>query len=427
MRSADRSFSVELRGPDAAEKGKHFAKPDGAVTLLTGGIDRPYAFGLTLALAAKGIHIDLIGGTELDGPEIRQLPTVRFLNFHGDPRKPVGLPKKLLRVLTVYARILRYSLSARPKIFHILWNYKLEVVDRTLLTLFYKALGKRVILTAHNVNAAARDGSESILNRLSLQCQYRLCDHIFVHTDAMKAELVSQFGIRAEAVSVIPFGVNNSVPDTELTPADAKRRLGLGTANKAILFFGRIRQYKGLHILVEAFQMLAVRDQSYRLIIAGEPKKDSFGYWQEICRSIDNHRISGQVIREVRFIRDDETEIYFKAADVVVLPYTEIFQSGVLFLAYSFGLPVIAADVGSLRDDIIEGETGYVCQPCDAQELGCEIERYFASDLYKTLDRRRMDIRRFVSRRNSWAPVSETTIRVYTDLTAPRIQHVSVP
>ena len=68
------------------------------------------------------------------------------------------------------------------------------------------------------------------------------------------------------------------------------------------------------------------------------------------------------MILRIQFIPDEEMELYFKAADVLVLPYKEIFQSGVLFLAYSFGLPVIATDVGSFREDIVEGQDGISVQ-----------------------------------------------------------------
>ncbi len=391
-----------------------------AVTLMTGGIDRPYAFGITVALGSRGALVDVIGGTELDCAEIRRLTSVTFRNLHGDLRRVKGFAKKLLFHLAVYARLMGYSLTARPKIFHILWNYKFELFDRTVLMLYYKLLGKKVVLTAHNVNAATRDGNESVLNHLSLKMQYRLTDHIFVHTDTMKAELVKQFGVNSDAVTTIPFGVNNSVPDTELTTAEARQRLGLKDGDKAILFFGRLRQYKGLHHLIDAFAQLAAQDRSYRLIIAGEPKKDTFEYWQELCRNIDTQPFRDQVIREARYIRDEETELFFKAADVVVLPYTSIFQSGVLFLGYSFGLPVIATNVGSLSDDIVEGETGFVCRPNDVADLAETISRYFASDLYRSLDERRADIRAFVASRNSWQAVSDTTLRVYADLLAAK-------
>jgi D-inositol-3-phosphate glycosyltransferase len=386
-------------------------------TLLTGGFDRPYAFGLSIALASKGVRLDVIGSNELDCSEMRSAPTLNFLNLHGDQRKTVGTARKLLRHLFIYGRLIRYAATARPRIFHILWNYKFQLFDRTILMAYYKLLGKKIVFTAHNINTAQRDGNDSALNRLSLRVQYRLVDHIFVHTEKMKCEL-SEFGVKEEEVSVIPFGINNSIPDTELSPAQAKRRVGITNSEKTILFFGGIRPYKGLEYLVAAFQQVAAKDQGYRLIIAGEPKREAVEYWQGIQRTIRGARTGEQVIQEIRFISDEETEVYFKAADVLVLPYTLVSQSGVLFLGYSFGLPVIATNVGSLSEDIVEGETGFTCRSCDAVDLARVIETYFESDLFKTLDHRRVEIREFARGRNSWDEVLNKTCNIYTQLLA---------
>lgn len=418
MISTIQSVAGPANESDAQERELSASACNVAVALLTGGIDRPYAYGLSLALALKGVKLDVIGNRELECPEIHAQPTVTFLALHEGPRPGASLTKRLFQHLAVYGRIVRYAATAKPRIVHILWNYKFQLFDRTLLMLYYKVMGKRIVLTAHNVNAAARDGNESIANRLSLKVQYRLSDHIFVHTDKMKAELLIDFEVPEKAVTVIPFGVNNSVPDTDLTPNEAKRRLGIDGQEKTILFFGRMRPYKGLDFLVEAFQQIVHRDRCYRLIIAGEPKKDSERHWREIQESIKRKEIGDKVIQEARFIRDEETEIYFKAADVLVLPYSQVFQSGVLFLAYSFGLPVIATDVGSLRDDIVEGQTGYICQPCDALDLAKSIERYFASDLFKTLERRRVEIKAFAGKRNSWELVGDKTCEIYAQLLA---------
>ena len=338
-------------------------------TLLTGGFDRPYAFGLSIALASKGVRLDVIGSNELDRPEMRSAPTLNFLNLHGDQRKTVGTARKLLRHLFIYERLIRYAATARPRIFHILWNYKFQLFDRTILMAYYKLLGKKIVFTAHNITTAQRDGNDSALNRLSLRVQYRLVDHIFVHTEKMKCDRLSEFGVKEEEISVIPFGINNSIPDTELSPAQAKRRVGITNSEKTILFFGGIRPYKGLEYLVAAFQQVAAKDQGYRLIIAGEPKREAVEYWQGIQRTIRGARTGEQVIQEIKIISDEETEVYFKAADVLVLPYTLVSQSGVLFLGYSFGLPVIATNVGSLSEDIVEGETGFTCRSCDAVDL----------------------------------------------------------
>lgn len=401
--------------PKAARSGLlNAAAPQ--VALFTGGIDRPYAFGLAMALRAQGLGVEVIGGSEVDSPEMHSTPGLRYFDLYGDPRQTSGWWSKAARVLGFYRKIVVYTASARPGIFHLLWNNKFQAIDRTLLMMFYKLAGKKIVFTAHNVNAGKRDGNDSLLNRLTLKIQYRFADHIFVHTEKMKGELLEEYGVRPEAATVIPFGINNSVPDTALTTAEARRSLGFENSEKIVLFFGAIRPYKGLEYLVTAFQQVAASHPEYRLIIAGESKKGSEQYWLDIQKAIESHPTRNQVIQKIEFVPDSETELYFKAADVTVLSYTEVFQSGVLFLAYSFGLPVIASDVGSFRDDIIPGETGLVCKPCDSADLAYAFEQYFGSELFQKLDRHRPRIRDFVNSRNSWGVVGEMTRNVYLEL-----------
>lgn len=385
------------------------------VALLTGGGDRPYVFGLSTALVAKGIRHDLIAGDELDIPELRAEPLVTFLNLRGDQSRTAALSSKMTRVAAYYGRLIRYAATAKPKLFHILWNNRFEFVDRTLLMLFYKVMGRKIVMTAHNVNTRKRDSTDTLLNRLTLRVQYRLADHIFVHTEKMKLELLEDYGVGASSVSVIPFGINNSVPVTALTREEARRQLGLANEAKVLLFFGRIAPYKGLKYLVQAFQRLAPAHPDLRVVIAGRPKRDGEEYLKAIQDSLSDED-RARIVQKIEFVPDEQTELYFKAADALVLAYTDIAQSGVLFLAYSFGLPVIAADVGSLKDDIVEGRTGLVCAPADSADLARSIERYFSSRLYLELSDRRNDIRDYANERYSWDTVGRITRDVYAEL-----------
>lgn len=385
------------------------------VALLTGGGDRPYVYGLTTALMSGGATLDLIGSDEVDFPEFHNKPGVNFLNLRGDQRSDASFFRKIFRVSTYYARLIRYAASAKPRIFHILWNNKFEAFDRTLLMLYYRLLGKQIILTAHNVNTARRDRKDTPLNRFTLRVQYRLANHIFVHTASMKHELVVEFGVQSARVTVIPLGINNSVPNTPLTPSEAKLRLGIRESERAILFFGRIKPYKGLEYLTAAFQSILARHDDYRLIVVGRPF-DCDEYWAKVRQGIREEVERGRALLRTEFIPDEETEVYFKAADVLALPYRDVYQSGVLFLAHSFGLPVLAADVGSLKDDIVEGKTGLVFRSEDAADLAKALERYFASDLYAELNSRRQQIQDYATARHSWDVVSQATIGVYAGL-----------
>ena len=398
----------------AANRKTSIEKPI-AVALLSGGKDRPYFFGLATSLMSKGATLDLIGNEELDFPEFHGRRHVDFLDLGGVLRPEVSFTRKVGRLLSYYAKLMRYAATAQPEIFHILWNYRFPLFDRTFLMLYYRFLGKRVVHTAHNVNGGRRDGRDSRLNRLTLRIQYGLCHHIFVHTEKMKRELVEDFGVQPARVTVIPFGINNSVPNTGLTPAQARERLNIPEGKKTILFFGRIQPRKGLEFAVEAFKQISARNDDYRLIIAGRPDKCK-QYWAALTDSMREAVRRGQILLRAEVIPDEETEVYFKVADVLVLPYREIFQSGVLFLGYNFGLPVIASDVGSLRDDIVEGKTGFLSKPCDAVSLGEAIERYFKSDLFETLNHRRMEIRDYAHARHSWDAVGQMTRGVYEKL-----------
>ena len=342
------------------------------------------------------------------------------MNLRGDRRADVAAARKALRLVAYYARLMRYVAMAQPRILHILWNNKFELFDRTLLMLFYRVAGKRVVLTAHNVNDAKRDSRDGWANRLSLRMLYRLCDHIFVHPEPMKHELVAEFGVEKENVSVIPFGINNLVPATDLTPREARQRLGMREGDETALFFGTIAPYKGLEYLISALTILGRAHKHVRLIIAGAVKRGSTAYWDRVQAAIADGGLRDQVMQRIAFIPDEDVEYYFKAADVVVIPYADISQSGVLMTAQHFGLPVIATDVGALRDDVIDDQTGFLCPPRDAAALAQAIDRYFSSELYRHLPTRREQIRRFANARHSWATVAQITRSVYARLPVGR-------
>src|SRR4030095_995807 len=347
--AVSRGPTSEVSGPIA--ESSVIGRPALSVALLTGGGDKTYALGMAAALTSVGIHVDFIGSDDLNVPELLNDRLVNFLNLRGDQRPKASRMAKALRVSSYYLRLVRYAATARPKLFHILWNNKFQFFDRTLLMLYYRMLRKKITLTVHNVNAGKRDLNDSFLNRLSLRIQYTLSDHLFVHTDAMKRELVSDFCIPENNVCVVPFGINNTVPDTRLSIAEARRQLGISGGDRALLFFGNIAPYKGLEYLIAAFTKVSKEEGTYRLIIVGKPKGRE-DYWNRIQQAIAHSGVRERVIEGIEYIPDEQTELYFKAADVLILPYARIFQSGVLLLGYSFGLPVIASDVGNLKEEI---------------------------------------------------------------------------
>jgi glycosyltransferase involved in cell wall biosynthesis len=150
----------------------------------------------------------------------------------------------------------------------------------------------------------------------------------------------------------------------------AEKKLGLESGKKNILFFGLIRTYKGLDILLEAFGGL---DESYQLIIAGEPY-GSFNKYQEIIDRLPN---KDRISMNLKYIKDSEVKDYFSAADLAVLPYRSATQSGISSVAYHFDIPMIVTDVGGLKETIGDRGTGIVASENTPEAIRNEIIRYF--------------------------------------------------
>lgn len=151
----------------------------------------------------------------------------------------------------------------------------------------------------------------------------------------------------------------------------ARNQLNIDDNAKVLLFFGFIRAYKGLDILLTALSQLP---ENYFLIIAGEPY-GSFDVYQEI---IDKNKLENRISKHVRYIPDSDTSLFFSAADVCVLPYKSATQSGIVGIAYHFDLPVIATDTGSLREMVEPFGAGIVVDEADSLSLKNGIEQFFS-------------------------------------------------
>ena len=152
---------------------------------------------------------------------------------------------------------------------------------------------------------------------------------------------------------------------------EAEKRLGLKPGMKNLLFFGLIRTYKGLDILLETFEKLP---DDYQLIIAGEPY-GSFDKYQKIIDRLPN---KDKIYKNLKYIKDSEVSLYFSAADLAVLPYRSATQSGISSVSYHFEVPMIVTNVGGLKETIGDKGTGIVADECNPESVGKEILRYFS-------------------------------------------------
>jgi len=144
-----------------------------------------------------------------------------------------------------------------------------------------------------------------------------------------------------------------------LSKLDARKLLHIDQQDKVILFFGFIRQYKGLDLLLEALADARVRDLNIKLLLAGEFYGDPAPY----LALIKKHHLEKSIYMHTDFIPNQEVGRYFSAADCVVLPYRSATQSGITQVAYHFDLPMIVSNVGGLPELVQDGSVGYVVEP----------------------------------------------------------------
>lgn len=160
----------------------------------------------------------------------------------------------------------------------------------------------------------------------------------------------------------------------QISKTAAREKLGISKDEKILLFFGFIRNYKGLDILLDAMKLLNIKSESsnIKLLIAGEFYEDRKAYDEQIKQS----GIAGSLILKTDFIPDSEVKYYLCAADVVVQPYRNATQSGVTPLAYHFEVPMIVTNVGGLPSLVPDGKVGLVAEP-NAESIAKKIIEYF--------------------------------------------------
>ena len=160
-----------------------------------------------------------------------------------------------------------------------------------------------------------------------------------------------------------------------MTREDARSELGRTNDEKLLLFFGFVREYKGLRHLLDAMKIIKDRLKDVHLIIAGSFGDDKESY----MKLIKDNGVEGITEVSDGYTPDSEVEKYFAACDIVVLPYESATQSGIVQIAYGFGRPVIVTNVGGLPDVVTDRKTGYVVEPKSPQAIAEAVEDFLAN------------------------------------------------
>lgn len=301
-------------------------------------------------------------------------------------RQFLRLPQQMLRLPSFIAEVAKLQ----PDVIHVMAAHVC-----LLFILPWLARDHPIISTLHD--AAPHPGLDNTLRkRLEIETLIHHSDAMFVHGQQLaQAVLMRHPGLSAEQMHVIPLG--------DFAFFD-RWRTGLPEEPGTILFFGRMREYKGLSDLAEAYSRLAQVFAQAKLIIAGE---GPLGKVAKVLETLPNCEIHN------RFIADEEVATFFERASVVACPYTEASQSAVIPLAYGFSKPVVATRVGCLPDVVEDGQTGYLVPPHDPQALAEAITKLLQDQPLRS--QMGQNAYRKMKNELGWDRIALTTLGVYQE------------
>ena len=222
----------------------------------------------------------------------------------------------------------------------------------TILRRVKKNKHTRVVCIADNVLPHEKRPFDTAFTRYFLKS----CDAFITMSEKVRDDLRLFQPVKPVQVVAHPLYDNFG---ERISKNEARLHLGLPASEKVILFFGFIRKYKGLDLLLQAMADERIRNSGIRLLVAGEFYEDAKQYQQQI----DNLGIRDQLILRTDFIPDSEVKYYLCAADAVIQPYRNATQSGVTPLAYHFEKPMIVTNVGGLPALVPDKKAGLVVEP----------------------------------------------------------------
>ena len=245
--------------------------------------------------------------------------------------------------------------------------------------------GIRVVAMVHNASPHEKQPFGSALTRSFLS----RCDRIIALSGTVKRDIVAlQI---SEPVEVAMHPVYSQFGDA-IDPAEAKRKLGLEDGASVLLFFGLVRRYKGLDVLIKA---LAKTSSKPILLVAGEWYENK----TELKALIQSENVSDRMVCRDEYIPDKDVHLYFSAADVLVQPYRSATQSGVVQTAFHFGLPSIVTGVGGLPEMVQHEVNGLVVAPEDPDALAGAIDTFYEDARQENLTKGAIEARE----RYSWS------------------------
>tara|TARA_B100000963_G_scaffold110976_1_gene96568 strand:+ start:3930 stop:5051 length:1122 start_codon:yes stop_codon:yes gene_type:complete len=247
---------------------------------------------------------------------------------------------------------------------HVFSTHTMSIMTYAISKLF----GLRTITIAHDVFSFTHQDNKFYHNLIYNYWSNRIVVHNIYSYNHLLPLIKSKMHNK---VSVLKHGSFVGLSDASVTRSSARNFLKLDQNRQYILFFGRLKPAKRLDVLLKAMPNI---DSNIHLIIAGHSGKEDFNQYELI---IDQLKLKNRLILDINYISENKRELYFKAVDVLALPYEQIFQSGVLLMSMSYGLPVVASAILPFEEVIDDGVNGLLFEKGNSDDLANKINQLF--------------------------------------------------
>lgn len=350
-----------------------------------------YAWQLCEAMQVEGADVTLITDRRFDLAQLPRTFAVHPILEMWDPKPAADVQPALrrlrrgwraLRYYREWQRIVREVRRLQPDVVQLGdIRFASDLVPLRQIRRNARAMAD----ICHNVRpfsgGAASNGTFSLSSaeRAAYGRIYSLFDLIFVHHEINERDFRETFPAVAERVRRIVHGneeIFEQLADGSLDAAKLRKDLAVAASDRIVLFFGTLASYKGLDVLLAAFSALAANVQDVTLVVAGFPFGDfSTDAWLAEAARLGIHE---RVRLIPRYIADSEVAAFMELASVAAFPYRQIYQSGALQVALTFGVPVVVTRAGAMPEVVRDGVTGIVVEPEDADAFGRALLRVLA-------------------------------------------------
>lgn len=328
-------------------------------------VNYKYTFPLANGLVKHGADVSLV----IDQKQEDENCGCRKIRLFNTDEKNTGKVKKLINYFSSYQEIVKLIKKEKFDILHTEW-YTFSPIDYLFISMIKKRFGIRYVSTIHDILPFNQKFYDMHFHKKL----YALADSIILQAPSNMERFANLFPDLKDKTTMVPHGHMLDYIE-QCTCDEAREALNLPKGKTIMLFFGQIKKVKGVDVLLKAFVKIKEQNPDLMLVIAGSVWKADFTECEEIIKA---NNFGDSLRTDIRYIPDEEVKYYYSAADITVLPYTDVYQSGVIQLAYGYSKTVVATSLPAFTQFVTEGETGFIAAPGDADSLADALLRAIA-------------------------------------------------